>query len=97
MQGDAAAWRVMERYNRQDVRLLERLHNDLLPWIKNYPNRSVYSGDLICPSCGGTHYQQRGHSLTLGCKYPRYQCQDCGKWFRGATATRRSAGFREAA
>jgi hypothetical protein len=97
MQGDAAAWRVMERYNRQDVRLLERLHDELLPWIKNYPNRSVHSGREVCPSCGGSHYQQRGASITAGCRYPRFQCQDCGKWFRGVTALSRRTGFREAA
>lgn len=97
MQGDEAAWRIMERYNRQDVRLLEKLHNELLPWIKNYPNRSVHSGDEVCPSCGGKHYQQRGTSITAGCVYPRLQCQSCGRWFRGIRAINPRSGFRDAA
>jgi hypothetical protein len=87
----------MERYNRQDVRLLGKLHDALLPWIKNYPSRSVFTGDHVCPKCGGRHYQQRGYSYTLGCQYARFQCQDCGAWFRSQTANRKRTGFREAA
>ena len=97
MQGDEAAWRVMERYNRQDVRLLEKLHDDLLPWIKNYPNRALYSGKAVCPSCGGKHYQQRGTSVTLGRQYARLQCQDCGKWFRSTKAIGTMPAYKEAA
>lgn len=97
MAGDKSAWATMERYNKQDVRLLGRLHDILLPWIKNYPNRSVFTGTNVCPSCGNSHYQQRGHAYTASAQYPRYQCSNCDKWFRGATSTRRLTGFREAA
>lgn len=34
MKGDAVAWKRMERYNRQDVVLLEKVYNKLLPWMK---------------------------------------------------------------
>lgn len=97
MTGDKSAWATMERYNKQDVRLLGKLHDILLPWVKNYPNRSVFTGTNVCPSCGGIHYQQRGYVYTLSTQYPRYKCGDCGKWFRGATSTRRLSGFREVA
>lgn len=97
MKGDDAAWKIMERYNKQDVRLLEKLHNELRPWIKNYPNRSIHSGEECCPTCGSKHYQRRGTAMTLGAIYPRYQCMECAKWFRGLKSVRKRSGFREAA
>jgi len=42
MDGCPKAWRIMKRYNVQDVRLLEDLYNTLLPWIKNHPNWGLY-------------------------------------------------------
>ena len=44
--GDAAAWEVMEEYNKQDVVLLEDLYLYLLPWISNHPNLGLYGDDL---------------------------------------------------
>jgi rRNA maturation protein Nop10 len=83
MAGDAEAWREMETYNIKDVELLESLYNHLLPWIRNHPNHSVYTGDMVCPNCGSTHHQKRGFSYSLAGKYQRHQCKDCGNWFRG--------------
>lgn len=34
MKGNKEAWKRMEKYNRQDVVLLERVYNKLLPWMK---------------------------------------------------------------
>lgn len=82
MQKDSEAWTKMEAYNKNDVVELEKLYNVLLPWIKTHPNHSVHSGDLVCPRCGGYHYQKRGTALTTTGKYTRYQCKDCGHWFR---------------
>jgi len=80
MQGDAAAWRIMERYNRQDVRLLEKLHDELRPWIKNYPNVGVFDGRQCCPKCGHTRVQSRGSYVTRDRKYPQFQCRGCFSW-----------------
>lgn len=95
--GDEACWRIMEKYNKQDVRLLKQLHDELRPWIRNYPNRSTFRGAHICPVCGSGQYQQRGYAIAISCKYIRYQCKNCGKWFRSAEQSRGSAGFREIA
>jgi hypothetical protein len=35
MADDPKAWALMGRYNRQDVKLLEKLYVALLPWIQN--------------------------------------------------------------
>lgn len=82
MAGDRDAWRRMEKYNKRDVQLLEDLYLKLRPWIQKHPN--VGNGHLACPKCTSTKFQQRGYSVTTTKKYLRYQCQDCGNWFRDA-------------
>ena len=83
MAGDDAAWKVMERYNKQDIRLLERLYKQLLPWIPNHPNVSAHSGIEECPKCEGTRFQRRGWAISQTRRYPRFQCMDCGTWLQG--------------
>jgi hypothetical protein len=41
MQRDLAAWQKMEKYNIQDVILLEKLYITLLPWIISTPSRGI--------------------------------------------------------
>jgi hypothetical protein len=77
------AWRRMEKYNRQDVKLLEELYTKLRPWIEKHPNLGAYEDIPACPKCGSEKKQQRGWAVTAMMKYPRYQCMSCGGWFRG--------------
>jgi predicted RNA-binding Zn-ribbon protein involved in translation (DUF1610 family) len=88
MAGDAKAWRAMEKYNRRDVTLLEELYDKLRPWIKSHPNHRLYDESALCPNCGSTRHQRRGYAMTRAFKYSRYQCLDCGAWFRGVHAQR---------
>ncbi len=83
MAKEPKAWAEMERYNKQDVKLLEKLYVKLLPWIKGHANHNLYKS-LVCPNCGGKHYQRRGLAMALNLRYHRFQCTDCGTWFRGA-------------
>lgn len=82
MAGKESAVAEMLKYNKQDVVLLEKLYDVLLPWIKTSVNHSVLSGKLVCPNCGKEHYHRRGFVLTNAGKYARYHCQSCGTWFR---------------
>lgn len=84
MAKDKAGFRTMLAYNKQDVILLEKLYVRLLPWIEIHPNHAVYSGVDSCPSCGSKHFHARGSVTTHNSQYQRFQCQDCGKWFRGS-------------
>lgn len=84
MAGDKAAMKRMLAYNKQDVLLLEKLYVRLLPWIDLHPNYGAYSGTDVCPACGSKHFHSRGTVVTHAQKYTRFQCQDCGKWFRGS-------------
>lgn len=81
--GCPKAQRLMERYNKQDVVLLEKLYKHIRPWIKGHPTVSLLEGRTetpACPSCGGNHLQERGYRTTKTRRYKRYQCQDCGSW-----------------
>ena len=87
MAGNSDDWAVMEKYNRQDVRLLEPLYERVRPWMTSHPNAALYidSKKPICPFCGGTNLQRRGVGRTTVFVYPRFQCKadGCGKWSRG--------------
>lgn len=84
MNGDRKAHRLMEKYNKHDVRLLERLYLRVRPWIPRHPNLGAWSEKSVCPKCGKHHIQRRGVQVAKTLKYARYHCQDCGAWFRGA-------------
>lgn len=83
MEGDPKAWAIMERYNKHDVKLTEKVYDEFKPWIKNHPNHTLYgSGGGVCPTCGDNQHQRRGYAYTKAGKYQRYQCATCGSWFR---------------
>lgn len=86
---DEAAWEEMRRYNVHDVRLLERLYDRLLPWIRNHPNYGLHNDAdrPVCINCGSERLQRRGVATTGVGRYARYQCVDCGTWQRGRTTT----------
>lgn len=84
MKGDAASWKKMTEYNKQDVRLLERLYNKLLPWIDGHPNMNLYvdTNDPVCPNCASKNLHSRGLYRTSTTTYNKYHCNACGKWSR---------------
>lgn len=82
------SWRKMERYNKGDVRLLEKLYRRLRPWIVRHPN---VSEGLSCPKCGSEKVQKRGEQVAQFRRYNRYQCQICAAWFRGNKAVKQDA------
>lgn len=84
MNHNPEAWAKMEAYNKHDVILLEKLYDKLRPWIRSMANWGLYSNDsLVCPNCGSKHWHKRGYAYTSAYKYQRYNCQDCGSWFKG--------------
>lgn len=90
MEGDEKSWRLMARYNRQDVRLLPKLYDRLLPWISGHPNHALYSSDNrpLCSNCGSGRVQSRGTEKTRTMVYRRFVCTDCGKWLRSRLSER---------
>jgi hypothetical protein len=94
MNGDKDAWKTMEQYNKQDVVLLEQVYVRVLPWIKNHPNRNLFSDNPCCPTCGHTEVQKRGTATTTTGSYQRYQCKACGSWSQGSSAIAKAASIK---
>lgn len=85
MNGDDAAWKQMEKYNRYDVVLTEALYDRIRGWVPNLPNPALYNGDdhlHTCPECQSTNLTKEGYAYTKVSKFQRYCCDDCGRWSR---------------
>ena len=82
-QNDPKVWKIMKRYNLQDIVLTEKLYQALLPWIKTHP--IDLDNPEGCKNCGSHKVQKRGFRDTNTYRYQRYQCGDCGSWMRGRT------------
>lgn len=80
--GDKKAWAMMKKYNKQDVVATEALYYTVLPWIQGHPNRRLYDGHQGCPTCASEDLQRRGFAYTKLSRFQRYQCLDCGSYFR---------------
>ena len=87
MMGDDKAWKLMKKYNVQDVRLTEDLYDRLLPWIDNHPNMALASNRPdACPKCGGTNIASNGLRSTKTMTYRRFICHGCRSWFHSRIA-----------
>jgi len=80
MKGDKAAMEKMLRYNREDVRLLERVYLKLRPFVPAKLNQNLPDKERKCPACGSEELQARGFGCNRVTRYRRYQCQACGHW-----------------
>jgi predicted RNA-binding Zn-ribbon protein involved in translation (DUF1610 family) len=86
MAGDERAWRLMEKYNKQDVVLTEKLYDALRPWIPNHPHLSMFSGESWgCPNCGhkDVSRNRQGTARANVTQYRQYACPRCKTWIRG--------------
>lgn len=79
--GEKWAWKTMEKYNNQDVKVLEELYLTMLPYMDNHPNVALFRGELeACPNCGSLKIQKRGFDYTRAGKSQRIQCMNCYAW-----------------
>lgn len=86
MAGDAKAHRLMEKYNRQDVKITEKAYLRLLPWLTNSPHLAMFTGhEYSCPYCGKKGLNREGVTHTLVQSYWLNQCPGCGGWSRSTT------------
>lgn len=83
MKGDPSSWKLMEKYNKRDVDLLEKVYLRMRPWMDNHVNLNLlYGTRTACPNCGSHKLQSRGYAITRTNKFNRFQCQNCGAWSR---------------
>lgn len=92
MAGESRAQLDMEEYCKGDVTLLEKVLDQVEPWISGLPNMALYNSlpEDTCPRCGAYNLTRRGYSYTLTGKYQRYQCGSCGGWSKD---TKRLDGY----
>lgn len=95
MNGDKDAWKRMEKYNIQDVVLLENLYGHLLPWIKSHPNHNLFSDGHVCPNCSSSSLQRRGTAISSTGTYQRYQCRSCGTWSQSTKSIKSSVEVKQ--
>lgn len=82
------AWLLMRRYSKHDIPPLEALFDQYEADIQNIPANTLYGPEFPvweippCPRCedGGKPTRQ-GYKRTKSRRYPRFQCQACGRWF----------------
>lgn len=77
--GNLEAWREMEKYNKQDVLVLEDLYNRIRSWDNTFnPNLYHDATQNMC-TCGSTEFRKNGFSYTSKGKFQRYECVKCGR------------------
>lgn len=82
--GDDTAWATMEKYNRGDVTLTERVYLRLLPWMTTGPHFGLLlGGNRLCPYCGSAKVVKTGKPVhAFAQTYSLLRCQNCTGWSR---------------
>ena len=65
--GDEAALKKMVRYNKVDVKVLEKVYDILAPWCPSKLNHNHFTSDKVCAKCGSgdwTSYSKERLTLT---------------------------------
>jgi len=75
------SWNKMEKYNKQDVILLEKIYERFKPWIPNHPNISLLEGGNGCPNCGSINVIRQGLRANHKAVQQQWQCKDCNGWY----------------
>jgi DNA polymerase elongation subunit (family B) len=91
-------WKIMTRYNKQDVKLLPKLYKFMLPWIKSHPNLGLLVDaptSLVCPTCAsqGKHTELDTLFRTKTQEYKQYRCQNCDTTFRERSRNKKASTF----
>jgi hypothetical protein len=90
MKGEVKARKTMERYNRQDIRITERLYKFLRPWVKNHPHVgevpewTCFGKETFeCPVCAHKKVNDMGVRRTRCFAIRQCRCAKCGHWYEG--------------
>lgn len=92
LRGDIEAIKTMVQYNKRDVELLKEVYLKVRGFAPSHFNSQLITdeGDH-CPRCQSLRIQSRGERTTLTQVYRRFQCLDCGGWFRARAAIKNRA------
>lgn len=88
IENEAHWWKMMKKYNVQDVETLEQWYLKLRPYMgrpgrRAHPNRGLWQkGDLVCPKCGSDRTQIRKWHRTSVSEFPSVFCHNCEGYTR---------------
>lgn len=85
--GSKKARDTMEKYCKQDVKVLEEIFLKLRPWADRIPNYNLFlgKGARVCPKCGSARLHKHSIRSTKTKRYQRYRCEDCGSYSKTDT------------
>lgn len=80
VRGESEALSYMEKYNREDVLLLEEVYMEIRGWIKSHPNLYLYSETdvAVCPTCMSDKLESCGDYVTPAGRFESLRCLTCG-------------------
>lgn len=81
MANDPKSWKLMAKYNKQDVVLLRDVYYRLRPWMSNHPNINVINVNTDTPQCSvcqSTKVQRRGMEIKGNQTRQRWKCTETG-------------------
>jgi len=81
MAGDKKAWKLMAKYNKQDVALLEKVYKRFLPWIHNHPNMALIKNNGQCPKCTSSNVKKDGIRANTANLQQQMKCNDCKGYY----------------
>lgn len=75
------SWKLLEKYNKQDVVLLEKVYLKLLPWMERHPNMALLQDRTGCPKCGSKKVVKDGVRANANTLQQQWQCKSCKGYF----------------
>jgi len=81
MRNDSASWKLMEKYNKQDVVLLEKVYHKLLPWMERHPNMALLQDKQGCPKCGSVKVVKDGIRANSSTMQQQWHCKSCKGYY----------------
>lgn len=79
MDGDPAAWKTFERYNKQDVQVTEQLFDYIRAYVR-LPHAGLYTGRMhACAACGSDRLVPDGIVRSKVSAWLRLACSECGQ------------------
>lgn len=86
MSGNKKALERMQKYNNQDVGLLEDVYYELRGWIRSHPNLNKYQDTKnCCSNCGSSNIDKNGRYATATNIFNSFKCRDCRAFSRQAS------------
>lgn len=91
MDGDAASWGTMRKYNAQDCLLLQSVFEKMKGFSTNFPDLNMWTGANKCPTCQSGHITMQGRKPSKAGWRQQFKCQSCGGWFTLGKAVKEAA------